>query len=220
MVISVWVNMAVAFFFLGLVTNLMSSMQPVGFAIKDALGIFIPIMMALLMVLFVEGIMIAVYVPLIPAIIYIFTAIGWFVAVIEAMVAAPLVALGITHPEGHDMLGKAEQAVMLILGVFLRPVLMVIGLIAGMLLSIIALTLLNNAFTQVVASSMGFGAFCGTFSIYCALVIQLVTQAYSLIYMVPDRVMRWLGQGVESGLAGQALQAAEGAEKNLAGAAA
>jgi defect-in-organelle-trafficking protein DotA len=220
MVIFVWVNLAVAFFFLGLVTNLMSSMQPVGFAVKDALGIFIPIMMALLMVLFVEGIMIAVYVPLIPAIIYIFTAIGWFVAVIEAMVAAPLVALGITHPEGHDILGKAEQAVMLILGVFLRPVLMVIGLIAGMLLSIIALTLLNNAFTQVVASSMGFGAFCGTFSIYCALVIQLVTQSYSLIYMVPDRGMRWLGMGVESGLAGQALQAAEGAQKNLAGAAA
>jgi defect-in-organelle-trafficking protein DotA len=216
MVIFVWVNLAVAFFFLGLVSNLMSSMQPVGFAMKDAIGIFLPIMMALMMVLFVEGIMISVYVPLIPAIIYIFTALGWFVAVIEAMVAAPLVALGVTHPEGHDFLGKAEQAVMLILGVFLRPVLMVIGLIAGMLLSIIALTLLNNAFTQVVASSIGFGAFCGTFSIYVALVIQLVTQAYSLIYMVPDRVLRWLGQGVESGLVGQALQSAEGAEKNLA----
>ncbi len=31
-------------------------------------------------------------------------------SVIEAMVAAPIVALGITHPEGHEAFGKGEHA--------------------------------------------------------------------------------------------------------------
>ena len=88
------------------------------------------------------GVMLSFMVPLYPFLVYIFAVIGWFILVIEAVVAMPLVALGVTHPEGHDILGKGEQALMIILGVFLRPALMVMGLIAGMIVSYVGLRVL------------------------------------------------------------------------------
>ncbi len=212
-VVSIWFGVSMAMFGLGMVTNMCQSVMPIGAAIRDGLSIFLPILMAYLMLIFVEGTIFAVYVPLIPFIIFTFTVLGWFILVIEAMVAAPLVALGITHPEGHDFLGASQQAVMLIMSVFLRPVLMVIGLIAGMLLSVIGLTIFNSAYKTMIGYAMGVGGITATMFIYAVLVMQVVTQCYSLIYMIPDRVMRWLGQAPEQSMVGQALQAAESKTK-------
>ena len=64
------------------------------------------------------GITLQYMVPLYPFMVFTFGVISWLAMVIEAMAAMPLVALGLTHPEGHDFLGKAEQAMMLLLGVF------------------------------------------------------------------------------------------------------
>ena len=63
-----------------------------------------------------------------PYLLYIFGAIGWMIGVAESLVAAPLVAMGLTHPEGHDLLGKAEQSLMLMLGIFIQTATMLIGL--------------------------------------------------------------------------------------------
>ncbi len=80
----------------------------------------IPFLTALLLALFTTGAVLAFYLPLIPFLIFTFAAIGWFIGVIESIVAAPLVALGIMHPEGpSEVLGRSEQGFMLILGVFL-----------------------------------------------------------------------------------------------------
>ena len=66
----------------------------------------------------VGGALLALYIPLYPMMIYMFCVLSWFMAVVEAMVAGPLVCIGITHPKGHDLLGKGEQAMMLLLSVF------------------------------------------------------------------------------------------------------
>jgi defect-in-organelle-trafficking protein DotA len=222
--VAAWIGLAMMMFFVSLVASLLSSVSSVGYAFQGMIQVFVTMFMAMLAILMVQGVVISIYVPLIPFIIYTFTAIGWLIAVIEAMVAAPLVALGVTHPEGQGMLGKGEQAIMLLLGVFLRPALMVMGLLAGMLLSVIALTIFNKPFVMVLFTAVGggglagFGAYYGILSIYSVLVTQIVTQAYSLIYQVPDRALRWLGQQVESSAAGQVLQAAEGEAKGGAGA--
>ncbi len=225
--VAAWIGLAMLMFFVSLVASLMSSISSAGYAFQGMMNVFVTLFMALLFILMVQGVLVSIYVPLIPFIIYTFTAIGWFIAVIEAMVAAPLVALGVTHPEGQGMLGKGEQAVMLLLGVFLRPALMVMGLLAGMLLSVIALTIFNKPFVTVLFTAVGngiagFGAYYGILSLYSVLVTQIVTQSYSLIFNVPDRVLRWLGQQVETSAAAQALQAAEsetkgGAEKMSSG---
>lgn len=111
------------------------------------------------------GIVFGYYVPLYPFMLFIFGVIGWIVAVIEAMVAAPLVCFGLTHPEGHDFLDNIKQALMLLLGIFIRPVLMVIGLIAGMILSYVSLRILlytySGFLSDVFASSPNGGATSG-----------------------------------------------------------
>ena len=176
------------------------------------------------------GVMLGYFVPMYPYLIFIFGVIGWIIAVIEAMVAAPLVCLGLTHPEGHDFLGEAKQALMLLLGVFLRPVLMIIGLIAGMILSYVSLRIVVYSFTgflsdifyvtspstgaasgnlfNAVGSAMGnymltSGGLTGIiyclllapifYVIFTSIVYIVTTQCFSLIYVLPDYILRWIG---------------------------
>jgi defect in organelle trafficking protein DotA len=118
-------------------SSMMSWMQPV--MIMSGLG------------LFVAGFMMTFYAPLYPYVLFMFGAIGWILFVIESMVAAPLVCFGLTHPEGHDFLGRSEQALMLALGVFLRPVLMVIGFLAGLMLTYVSFSIVNYGFSGVLS---------------------------------------------------------------------
>ncbi len=95
------------------------------------------------------GFMLNFYVPLYPYLLFMFGVMGWLLYVIEAMVAAPLVCLGMTHPDGQDFTGKAEQALMLALGVFIRPALMIIGFLAGMIMSYIGFSFVNSIIGRV-----------------------------------------------------------------------
>jgi defect in organelle trafficking protein DotA len=176
------------------------------------------------------GVMLSFMVPLYPFLIFVFGVIGWFIMVIEAVVAMPLVALGITHPEGHDLLGKAEQALMLALGVFLRPALMVMGLIASMILSYVGLRFLIWSYSVFLTdlfsptsttmfSSGGILTSAGAATaqylthstspwgmvlralialplllfIFAAMAYQMVIACYSLVYSLPDFILRWIG---------------------------
>jgi defect-in-organelle-trafficking protein DotA len=152
---------------------------------------------------------------MIPFILFIFGALTWFAAVIEAMLAAPLVALGLAHPEGHELLGKAEYAVMLLANVFLRPLLMIFGFIAATILSSVMLWLLNYGFTQ---AFRGVGSpdmlrmvyFIATIVIYMSIVLTIINKSFALIYEVPSKVLRWVGGQVESTGEGAALDEVKG----------
>lgn|GEM_PF-2678141 len=129
--------------------------------IKEMLKIFfeIPVMFAfpiagfITSIILINGIMLAYYIPMLPFMLFTFGVISWLIFVIEAMVAAPLVALGMTHPEGQGLLGRAEQAVMMLLAVFVRPSAMVIGLLMSMVLSYVALDVLNAGFGRIMSSA-------------------------------------------------------------------
>jgi defect-in-organelle-trafficking protein DotA len=215
-----WLVGTIGIFGLGAGSAIMSSVQSLGYAVEDAILAFVPVFTVFLLTFAAIGGTFAYYVPLIPFIIYVFAAVGWIIAVIEAMVAAPLVALGVTHPEGHDLLGKSEQAVMLLLSVFLRPVLMVIGLIAGMILSRVVLRFLNTGFFGIVFELRDFSlfAFLAILMIYCSLLVTIVNQAFSLIYQVPDRVMRWLGVSETTTTVQEALKSAQEGYQQIASA--
>lgn len=187
------------------------------------LALFSPILMALL----AAGLVMALYIPLIPFIIFTFGAIGWLIAVIEAIIAAPLVALGIAHPEGQEILGKAEPAVILLVNVFLRPTFMIFGFLIGMLLSYIGIWLVNagfwGAYANVVNKSYSGSTFIGMFSgfaaiiLYTVLVQQVVQKSFTLIYIIPDEVLKWIGGNIK-GMGGEAE--AERAVSGTAGSAA
>jgi defect-in-organelle-trafficking protein DotA len=120
-------------------------------------------MYMLLAVLVGGGGLLAVYVPLIPFIIFSFGAVGWVISCVEAMVAGPIVALGIISPtqHGHEFLGKAEHALMLIFNIFLRPSLMIFGLVAAMYLSNVLVAFVSTFFFQAVIIGMGGGLLAG-----------------------------------------------------------
>lgn len=179
--------------------GVLCSMQP-GCEIFDSgrdemLGIFNTFTVACL----VQGAIMAVYVPMIPFLIYFFASLGWLISVLEAVVAAPLVALGITHPQGHDLLGKSEQGLMLLLSVFLRPTLIVIGLFAGMIFVRIALQVLKPGISELAFTILGGHRAANIFLVlgflfaFTSLVVGLVNTSFSLIHIIPDRVMSWIG---------------------------
>lgn len=180
------------------------------------------LVMAALGILFVFGLTMSVYLPMVPYIIFFFGVVGWIVAVLEAMLSAPLVAMAMAdvHHEGGGVWGRASLAFMLILGVFIRPVFMVFGLIGGMLISRMAIQLLNDSFNYVmfdtsnindlnslsgdqdnILAHSGIGPFqlVSYIFIYLSIVVIIVNKAFSLINTIPDQVLRWIGSSHQFG---------------------
>lgn len=152
----------------------------------------------------VMGGLLAVYTPLIPYTIFTFGAIGWFCQVIEAMVAGPFVALGILAPGGrHDLLGHAEPSFMMLLDIFLRPTLMVTGMMFAMLLGGVVVSMINASFKGVMNDIISLPSlpelimFC---TAYVMLVLTALNKCFALIHLLPENVLRWIGgQGRAAG---------------------
>src|SRR3990167_2200057 len=173
------------------------TMSPMGEAVKAAVGLVTPFIFVMIGSLYSLGALLGIYVHLIPFVIFTVGVIGWFIAVIEVMVAAPIVALGILSPGGqHDILGRAEPALMLVFNLFLRPVLMVFGLMAAMLLSVVVVNLINAGFLAVmeqIISHPGLFEQILFIAAYVSLLVTALNKTFSLIYMIPERVLTYIG---------------------------
>lgn len=192
--------------------------NPIGAGLKAALSLVSPFFFLLIGALYSVGATLGIYVPLIPYMIFTLGAIGWLIATIEAMVAGPIIALGILSPGGqHDILGRAEPALMQLLNLFLRPVLMIIGMMLSMIFTVVVVNLVNSGFlavtTQVISNPGLFEQilFIGA---YTSFIVTAVNKACSLIYVIPERVTTWIGghavsYGEEQGL-GATKSAVEG----------
>ncbi|VVC75099.1 hypothetical protein AQUSIP_03750 [Aquicella siphonis] len=169
----------------------------------------IPGIYAAFAVLITLGGLLGIYTPLIPYVYFTFGAIGWMISTVETMVAGPLVALGVISPSGHhEILGKAEPALMLLFNVFLRPSLMIFGLISAMLLAVVVVTMINETFAYVVLAFVETGAvdplsLILILSAYVGLILAALNKCFAVINVIPQQVMRWIGgqgEGVEAPL--------------------
>lgn len=156
-----------------------------------------PMLLSLFGGLYLVGLTLGVYLPLIPYIVFFFAVIGWLLAVLESIIAAPLVALGVSYPEGHEVLGKADPALMLLVNVFLRPSLMIFGLLAGMLITYIGMDYVNTTFGSVINGIFSHELhpleFLAILIVYGGILVALLNQTFSLIHILPDQVLRWIG---------------------------
>lgn len=143
---------------LSTVMGVCNAQSPTATVMKVMMDWLVPMWMMVSTALFAAGFMLTFYAPLYPYMLFTFGAIGWLLYVVESMIAAPLVCFGMTHPEGHDFLGRADQALMLALGVFIRPVLMVIGFLAGMLLTYVGFSFINTVLGRVFVSMFNVNA--------------------------------------------------------------
>lgn len=178
------------------------------------------------------GVIMAYFIPMIPYVLFTFGALGWLMGVIEAMVAAPIVALGVMLPEGHDVFGQGKDALMLIFYAFLRPSMMIIGYIAGIILASVGIWVINAGFTQFTATYIEYSginpgghdntiayiiAFLFLFFVYVSMCFYVIEQAFEMIYRLPDGILRWIGGGTQeafgAGVAGKGLSEAKGQVK-------
>lgn len=159
------------------------------------------------------GAMLAVYCPFIPFMIFTLAALGWMLTVVEAVIAGPIIALGLVTPSG-DELGKLEHALVLLANIFLRPMLMIFGfLLAGRLYRAVVNLIdfgMADVFLTINASTL-FSPLVVMF-MYITFILSITNTCFSLIYAVPDKILRWIGGGPEQTDASAGKQVEAGAK--------
>lgn len=236
MVVEIWLGAMAITLALAGAAGICSSTSPGSLMLSTALSWIKSIMMLMCTMLLLPGAILSYYLPLYPYAVFTFAAVGWLIMVVEGMAAAPLVCMGLTHPEGHDFLGKAEQALMLFLGIFLRPALMIIGLVAAMLVSYAGTKIVMMGFANLLAGLAG-GSGTAIHSTLLALltnvfllvalgviVMEVIEQSYKVVYQLPNAILQWIGgpqtgqdfgqmaQGVKSSVTSTAGSIKEGVQ--------
>ncbi len=214
--LKMWLAITGIFVGTSLVVGLIPSVNVVG-AVANAMKGLSGIITLVLIATLGAGVLLGIYVPLVPFLIFTFAAIGWIGLVVESMVAAPLVALGITHPEGHDLMGTAQQAAMLALNVFLRPLLLIVGLIIALITLRITIQIVNAGFVPLVSLDFVTGGgvaplfgVLGLLVAYVLIIIYVVNTSFSFIPMVAEKITRWIGGHPDHSSFDQAMDVVKG----------
>jgi hypothetical protein len=150
--------------------------------------------------LFIPGILLVFVLPLLPLIKFVIGGVIWLVSIIQGLAAAPIWALTFLSLRGDDLLPQASRlGLVLIFNIFLRPILMVVGFIA-------ALLLMHAGFGLLQASLMlfTFDGLQGSKTLYSLGSLALLIADLSLSYgvanaslrcidILPEMTLRWLG---------------------------
>ena len=117
-------------------------------------------------------------------------------------IAAPLWAAAHIHPDGDVRVGLAGPGYMLLLSLFMRPVLMVFGMVGAILLAHPAAGFINNTFMIAIGGSMsgdsisGLIGFLAYLLIYCIAMTTMLHGIFSLVHYIPDNAPRWIGHAI------------------------
>lgn len=173
------------------------------------------------------GFTLAYLLPNLPFLMWIGIVLGWLIMCVEAILAAPLWAVMHLHPNGDDLTGRGGNGYMLLLGLLLRPALTIFGLIAALVLTELMGEFVNKIFFSVFfsGSSAGWGTGLVTIlsvvfsmTVYTSAMVQLFRKTFSLMHVIPDQLMRWIGGGQEQ-MGQYAGGLAESGQKGVQGAA-
>ncbi|MCB9987932.1 MAG: DotA/TraY family protein [Rhodospirillales bacterium] len=175
-------------------------------------------------------------IPFLPFLYFFFAVGNWIKGIFEAMVGVPLWALAHIRIDGNGLPGDAAMTgYYLIFEIFLRPILIIFGLLAGILIFAAQVRVLHEIWELVVSNIAGFdeqaaGALLagdvGSFSyyrgvideffytvIYAIIVYMLGMASFKLVDLIPNHIMRWLGASVST-FAEQAGESAENLVRN------
>lgn len=169
---------------------------------------------------------------------YFFFAVGdWLKGIFEAIIGAPLWALGHLRIDSEGMVGDAAEAgYYMVFEIFLRPILILFGLLASLIVFSAMVKVLNDIFYLVLANlPAGPDAeFCFTnvedgysyvrepidqffYTVVYAIVVYMIgMSSFKLIDIIPKSVIsRWLGEDV-SAFGDQSDDPAEGLIQRVA----
>lgn len=175
------------------------------------------VVMPIVVPLWMAGDTLSVILPMMPYIMWFGVTIGWMVLCLEAMIAAPLWVVVHLHPDGDGVVGRGGAGYSLVLSLTLRPALMIIGLISAYTMLPILGGILNEtfsgAFGMVAAGGyVGIIESLAVIGVYIGMMFMIVKKAFSLIHVVPDEILKWIGGSHGQQMGGYAQSAAKGAE--------
>ncbi len=148
------------------------------------------------------GFSLAVMIPLLPAGRFIFGLFTWLLTLFEAMVTMPLVALVSIRSDGEGLFFHGQAGWYILLQMMMRPVLMVFGLMAGVVVFDVLAGFVNTTvFTTYTTftHSGNTGAVTGLIGIigflyfYIITLYALANVSFGMINQIPDRVLQWIG---------------------------
>ncbi len=160
--------------------------------------------------------------PLMPFIYFFFAVGGWIKGIFEATVAAPLWAMShITRWDGEGIAGPgAQNGYFLVFEIFLRPIMILFGMLASIIIFSAMVMVLNDVYATVIANVGGFnkeaeltgaislddmaGSMRGTLDqffytvIYAVIVYMMGLSAFKLIDAIPNEILRWMNFTVKT----------------------
>ncbi|HEB5047484.1 TPA: DotA/TraY family protein, partial [Aeromonas hydrophila subsp. hydrophila] len=146
-----------------------------------------------------------VFLPSLPYVIFMTVVVGWILAVLQSIIAAPLWAVMHMTPD-RTFVGSQSQGYLLLLSLFARPALAVIGLFAAMLVSDPIIDFIAKGFfamrgavvtsTGTVGAIASFLSFAWWFMVFGLTLLPVLYMTFGLPQILPDHVLRWIGAGV------------------------
>ena len=151
--------------------------------------------------------------------VYFFFAVGtWVKSIFEAMVGVPLWALAHIRIDGNGLPGDAAMnGYYLIFEIFLRPILILFGLLASVTIFAALARVLNEVWDVVTDNVAGYDSsiipasgapppesanFRGAVDqlfftvMYVIIIYMLATSCFKLIDLIPNQILRWMGASV------------------------
>ena len=175
-------------------------------------SLYNPIYFAISVPTIVLGATFAYMLPLYPIVIYAMSVVSWVIFYVEAILATPIILFGMANPKGQGLLGDAQKVLIVMMVLFLKPVLTVIGFLfanimtsfAIIIYSQLALPLLNSQIGNWVTASNGEESLAAIMTIMSMVMFvyvyyQIITFCFALIYKIPNSVFKWVGHAEEEG---------------------
>ena len=172
-----------------------------------------------MIMLLVIGAALAYVIPMVPYIFFTLGTVAWLASLVTAIIATPIWTIAHATPAGHDAFGSGEKGYLALLDLLLRPPLMLIGLLIGLVLTTAGDTLISSGLAQAMQSTQttsvtGLVGMLIGLGIYLAMSASVVFFSFRLIHSLPGQVMRWVGADSDGsavggstfvGLAGQVV---------------
>ena len=146
--------------------------------------------------------------PLLPFLYFFFAVVSWVMEIFEAVIAMPLWALSFLRIDGDGFPGPAAMGgFFLLLSILIRPALIVIGLVAGVLVFSASIYLLQTLFDSVLIVN-GSGNSNGLENLFFALIFSFTVYtagitSFKLVDSIPNQILRWIGSSVSGFSEGQ-----------------
>lgn len=160
--------------------------------------------------------------PFMPFIYFTFAISGWVKSIFEAMVGVPLWALAHIRIDGEGLPGQAASGgYFLLFEIFLRPIMILFGLLASIIIFSAQIYILHHTFDLVIANMTGHNnielnesgnlnnvrddsfenidLYRGPLDeimftvVYVVLAFMAATSSFKLIDAIPNQIMRWAG---------------------------